>query len=91
MSKLCNALAIPNNLSRFGNGLFTKKIFSQEMLQSIMSESCDDYNKASKLVQVLYRQLKAHKNSQQYLNEICDVLLQQPDEELKEIGGRLHI
>ena len=45
-----------------------------------------DLVKSSKLINVLQRQLQAHKDPNQYLVDICNVLKNQQDQRLKEIA-----
>ena len=53
-------------------------------------ESGSKYQKASKVVHELYNQLQAHRDPEQYLSKICDILLKQDDQRLKDIANKIH-
>ena len=52
-------------------------------------ESGSNYQKASKVVHELYNQLQAHRKPEQYLTKICNVLLKQDDQRLKDIANSI--
>ena len=80
---LCDAFAV--HFDRIINGLFAKKLIGQSVLESATTEGVSNYCKASKLVHILYGLLLVHKDPDQYLVKICDVLLKQHDQVLTDI------
>ena len=56
-----------------------------------MTEGVSNYRKAGRLVNQLYSHVKAHNEPKQYLTAICDVMLKQDDQKLKDIANQIQI
>ena len=66
--------------------LYAKGLIPFEIKTNMLSITGeDDHKKSSKLVGVLQRQLKAHRDPHQYLVNICHVLRNQQHQRLREI------
>ena len=53
------------------------------------TEGQSSYQKASKVVHELYSQLQAQRDPELYLTKICDVLLKQDNQRLKDIANNI--
>ena len=78
--------AIASCLDEVADRLFAEKLIGQTVLQFTATEGVPNYRKASKIVHELYNQLKAHRDPIQLLSKICDVLLKEDDQKLKDIA-----
>ena len=77
---------ITPDLNSVTNVLYSKGLISFETYNDITTTKGDsDLVKSSKLVGVLQRQLKAHRDPYQYLVNICHVLRNQQHQRLREI------
>ena len=80
-----NAIIIPT-LTSITDALFYKQLIPYETCNDILTTKGEsDLVKCSKLINVLQRQLQAHKDPHQYLVDICLVLRKQQNQKLKEI------
>ena len=71
------------------DSLFSERLIGQSILESMTTEGRSNYQKASKVVHELYSQLQSHRDPEQYLCKICDVLLRQDDQRLKDIANNI--
>ena len=82
--------AFATNLDQVTNSLFAKKLIVHQVYQNILTtEGVSSYRKASRLVDELYNQLKAHSEPKLNLSAICDVMLKQDDQRLKKIANQM--
>ena len=80
---------IASDLKRITDRLFAGNIIGQAIEQFTTLGSESNYFKARKVVYELYSQLQAQRNPKQYLSKICDVLLKQNDQQLKDIANSI--
>ena len=59
-------------------------MIQQQTKQEMLVQAVDDYTKSSKLVNVIEQQLKGSSNPEQYLIDVCHVLINQ--QELRDIA-----
>uniref|UniRef100_A0A1X7THJ1 NACHT domain-containing protein n=1 Tax=Amphimedon queenslandica TaxID=400682 RepID=A0A1X7THJ1_AMPQE len=78
--------AITNNLHRVTNGLYAKGLIPMETVNNIQTAASSDVVKSSQLVSVIQRQLKSSLNPEQYLIDICHVLINQQHRTLTDIA-----
>ena len=71
------------------DSLFSERLIGQNVLQSMTTEGQSNYQKASKVVHDLYSQLQSHREPELYVTKICDVLLKQDDQRLKDIANNI--
>ena len=83
--------AIASCLDEVADKLFAEKLIGQAVLQSTTAEGISNYRKASKVVHELYNQLQAHRHPAQLLTKICDVLLKENDQKLKDIANSIKV
>ena len=83
--------AIASCLDEFADKLFAEKLIGQAVLQFTTAEGVSNYRKASKVVHELYNQLQAHRHPVQLLIKICDVLLKENDQKLKDIANSIKV
>ena len=81
--------SIASDLERITDRLFAENIIGQSIVQFTTVGSEINYSKARKVVYELYSQLQAHSEPKQYLTKICDVLLKQDDQRLKDIANTI--
>ena len=80
-----NAIIIPILYSTI-DALFYKQLIPYKTWNDIVTTKGEsDLVKCSKLINMLQRQLQAHKDPHQYLVDICLVLRKQQNQKLKEI------
>ena len=80
-----NAIIIPT-LTSITYALFNKQLIPYETRNDILTTKGEsDLVKSSMLINVLQRQLQAHKDPHQYLVDTCLVLRKQQNQRLKEI------
>ena len=88
-SDLCDAFE--GDPLRIVNGFISSKLISPNLRNDITSMSGRAYDKASKIIQELQRQMDSDKeNSTQYLERICLFLQGQKDTALKKIGEKMN-
>uniref|UniRef100_A0A1X7UJX8 NACHT domain-containing protein n=2 Tax=Amphimedon queenslandica TaxID=400682 RepID=A0A1X7UJX8_AMPQE len=83
-SKLTDAVSC--NLLKIANELHASRLMPEQLRQEILVVAVDDYTKSTKLVNVIERQLKASLKPEQYLINICHVLINQQHRTLTDIA-----
>ena len=78
--------AITNNLYRVTNGLYAKGLIPMETVNNIQTAASSDVVKSGQLVSVIQRQLESSLNLEQYLIDICHVLINQQHRTLTDIA-----
>ena len=81
--------AIEPNLDRVTDRLFSERLISEDVLKSTDVVGISNYQKARKLVHVLYSKLQTHSYPEQCFINICDVMLRQDDQTLKDIAHKM--
>ena len=81
--------AIEPSLDRVTDRLFSERLINEDVLKSTDVVGVSNYQKARKLVHVLYNKLQTHSYSEQCFINICDVMLKQDDQRLKDIAGKM--
>ena len=80
------AEAIQQNFDWILDKFHSNSILTSTFIDNITSvQGESSYQKASKIVHELYRQISSHGDPDQYLNNICDVLLSEEDRILRKI------
>ena len=76
-----------SNFDRIIDKFNTKHIVTDTFVDDVMSVQSDTaYQRASKVVRELHRQMKSRQDAEQYLIEICDVLYGEDDVILRHIA-----
>ena len=84
--------AIKSNFDRIIDKFYSKDIITDTFLDDVRSVQSDTaYQKASKVVHELYRQMKSRQDAEKYLDDICNVLSAEEDEVLKDIATVLKV
>uniref|UniRef100_A0A1X7TD34 Death domain-containing protein n=1 Tax=Amphimedon queenslandica TaxID=400682 RepID=A0A1X7TD34_AMPQE len=79
--------AITNNLHRVTNGLYAKGLIPMETVNNIQTAPAfSDVVKSGQLVSVIQQQLESSLNPEQYLIDICHVLINQQHPTLTDIA-----
>ena len=78
--------AITNNLYRVTNGLYAKGLIPMETVNHIQTATSSDVVKSGQLMSVLQKQLESSLNPEQYLIDICHVLINQQHRTLTDIA-----
>ena len=79
--------AIKSNFDRIIDKFYSKHIVTDTFIDDVRSVQSDTaYQKSSKVVHELYRQMKSRQDAEKYLDEICNVLSTEEDETLKDIA-----
>ena len=78
--------AITNNLYRVTNGLYAKGLIPMETVNHIQTAASSDVVKTGQLMSVLQKQLESSLNPEQYLIDICHVLINQQHRTLTDIA-----
>ena len=79
--------AITNNLYRVTNGLYAKGLIPMETVNHIQTApAISDIIKSGQLMSVLQKQLESYSNPDQYLTEVCHVLINQQHRTLTDIA-----
>ena len=86
-ASLCNAIEADH--LRIVNSLIAKRLLPSHIRNDITSMNGTAYDKASKIVEKLQAKLNIDQNSDQILRQICDVLGEQEDKTLSNIGGKM--
>ena len=82
--------AITNNLFRVTNELYSKGLIPQQALDdALVMGVITDYNKAMELLLVIQGQLESSPTPDQYLIDICHVLINQQDLPLTDIANSI--
>ena len=84
-SKICDSISPV--LYKVTDALYAKQLISlQTKEEMLIMGVMTDYTKASKLMSVLQRQLEVHSDPDQYLVNICNVLINQQQQTLTDIA-----
>ena len=86
-ASLCNA--IEADPLRIVNTLIAKKLLASHVRKDVTSMYGTAYDKASKIVEKLQRKLDIDEKSYHILTQICDVLQEQEDKPLSNIGDKM--
>ena len=86
-ASLCNA--IEADPLRIVNSLIAEKLLSSHVRNDVTSMNGTSYDKANKIVGELQRQIAPNDNPVQFLKQICDVLKNQEDITLSNIGDKM--
>ena len=65
--------ALMSHISPITDMLCANQFITSTLAWNIKTSHCTDYDKASKIVYELLRQLQVHKNPDEYLRRICDL------------------
>ena len=84
------AEAIRPNFDRILDKFLSNNILTDTFIDDVTSIQGDSaYQKARKVVHELHRQITSHEDSDQYLSNICDVLLREEDQTLRSIATNM--
>ena len=86
-ASLCNA--IEADPLRIVNSLIAEKLLATHVRNDVTSMNGTAYDKANKIVGELQRQIVGNDNPVQFLRQICDVLKNQEDKTLSNIGTKM--
>uniref|UniRef100_A0A1X7TBL0 Uncharacterized protein n=1 Tax=Amphimedon queenslandica TaxID=400682 RepID=A0A1X7TBL0_AMPQE len=78
--------AITNSLQKVTDALYAKELIPQQTKQEMLVPAVDNYTKAAKLINVIEKQLESSLNPEQYLIDICHVLINQQHRTLTDIA-----
>uniref|UniRef100_A0A1X7V0P7 NACHT domain-containing protein n=1 Tax=Amphimedon queenslandica TaxID=400682 RepID=A0A1X7V0P7_AMPQE len=78
--------AVSGNLLRVTNELHAARLIPKLLRQEMLVIGIDNYTKSTKLVNVIEQQLKSSLNPEQYLIDICHVLINQQHRTLTDIA-----
>ena len=78
-----------NNILRVTNGLYAKELVPQQALDDVLVIGLTDYNKAMKLLRAVQGQLEASLTPDQYLIDICHVIMNQQHQTLTDIATNI--
>lgn len=85
-SDICNA--ITSTFDRTADDLVTEKLIPLSLYDDVTTTtSYSTYRKGSKIVRELHNQIQSSKDPRQTLLNICQVLLRQDNQKLKDIGA----
>ena len=88
--ELCKAIGSEVNFDRIMNKLFTNQLITKDVYNDITTTLCYSvYQKGSKVVTELHRQIQSSNVSEQILLKICDVLISTEDKGLKETAAKM--
>ena len=73
--KLVRAISV--NLYNVTDALYAKELIPQQTKQEMLVPAVDNYTKAAKLMNIIEKQLESSLNPEQYLIDICHVLINQ--------------
>ena len=82
---------VASSLEDIADRLFSERLIGQDLLQSTTTEGVSKDQKARKVVHELFNILQVHRDPEQYLTKICDVLLKQDDQRLKDIANSIKV
>ena len=74
---------------RIANELNADNLIAPNILSDVRSMSGNNFDKADKIVGEMDRQLNANSDPVEFLNKICELLQQQTDSTLKDIGIKM--
>uniref|UniRef100_A0A1X7T0Q1 NACHT domain-containing protein n=1 Tax=Amphimedon queenslandica TaxID=400682 RepID=A0A1X7T0Q1_AMPQE len=78
--------AITDSLQKVTDALYAKELIPQQTKQEMLVPAVDNYTKAANLMNVIEKQLKSSLNPEQYLTDICHVLINQQHRTLTDIA-----
>ena len=78
--------AITNNLYRVTNRLYAKGLIPMETINHIQTYGLSDVVKTGQLMSMIQKQLESSLNPEQYLIDICYVLINQQHRTLTDIA-----
>uniref|UniRef100_A0A1X7SZR3 Death domain-containing protein n=1 Tax=Amphimedon queenslandica TaxID=400682 RepID=A0A1X7SZR3_AMPQE len=78
--------AITNSLQKVTDTLYAKGLIPQQTKQEMLVPAVDNYTKAANLMNVIEKQLESSLNPEQYLIDICHVLINQQHHTLTDIA-----
>uniref|UniRef100_A0A1X7T1T0 NACHT domain-containing protein n=1 Tax=Amphimedon queenslandica TaxID=400682 RepID=A0A1X7T1T0_AMPQE len=82
--KLVDGVSI--DIARTAYALYAKELIPQQTKQEMLVPAVDNYTKAAKLMNVIEKQLESSLNPEQYLIDICHVLINQQHRTLTDIA-----
>ena len=82
--KLVDSISI--DIPRTAYALYSKELIPQQTKQEMLVPAVDNYTKAANLMNVIEQQLEASLNPEQYLINICHVLINQQHRTLTDIA-----
>ena len=89
-SLLSNALGKSFNFQRILDDFLSKKLISVALIDDVNSTNhMSLYEKASKVTRELLKKIQSSNTPQRILDDICHVLSNQDDHELKELGDNM--
>ena len=77
------------NLDRIANKMVAESLITEAVYNDVTTTTSPVYQKGSKIVHELYRQIKSANKPEQVLQKICNVLQQHDDLKLKEIADKI--
>ena len=83
---LSNALGKSFNFQRILDEFLSKELISVTLIDDVNSTNMSGYEKASKVTRELLKKIQSSNTPQRILDDICHVLSNQDDRELKELG-----
>ena len=82
--KLVRAISV--NLYNVTDALYAKELIPQQTKQEMLVPAVDNYTKAAKLMNIIEQQLESSLNPEQYLIDICHVLINQQHRTVTDIA-----
>uniref|UniRef100_A0A1X7TEL2 Death domain-containing protein n=1 Tax=Amphimedon queenslandica TaxID=400682 RepID=A0A1X7TEL2_AMPQE len=82
--KLVDSISI--DIPRTAYALYAKELIPQQTKQEMLVPAVDNYIKAAKLMNVIEKQLESSLNPEQYLTDVCLVLISQQHRTLTDIA-----
>ena len=86
---LSDALGKSFNFQRLLNEFLSKDLISVALIDDVNSANMSGYERASKVTRELLKKMQSSKTPQRILDDICHVLSNQDDCELKELGHNM--
>ena len=86
---LSNALGKSFNFQRILDEFLSKELISVTLIDDVNSTNMSGYEKASKITRELFKKIQSSNTPQRFLDDICHVLSNQDDCELKELGDNM--
>uniref|UniRef100_A0A1X7TIT1 NACHT domain-containing protein n=1 Tax=Amphimedon queenslandica TaxID=400682 RepID=A0A1X7TIT1_AMPQE len=78
--------AVTNSLQKVTDALYAKELIPQQTKQEMLVLAVDNYTKTANLMNVIEKQLESSLNPEQYLIDICHVLINQQHRTLTDIA-----
>ena len=87
---LSDVVGASANFDRVVNKLVSKRLIDLSLVDDLTSTtSYSSYQRGSKVIRELYRQIRLSQRPRDVLIVICDVLISQNDPQLREIGQNM--